>query len=57
MDADDFARKAVDAILAGDRYRTIPWPMGVISAALKIMPRSLFDRLTRRRKQKPRAAA
>jgi short-subunit dehydrogenase len=57
MDADDFARKAVDAILAGVRYRTIPWPMGVISAALKVMPRSLFDRLTRRRKQKPRAAA
>ena len=57
MDADDFARKAVDSILAGVRYRTIPWQMGCVSALLKVMPRWLFDRMTRRRKQKPRALA
>jgi hypothetical protein len=32
MDANDFARKAVDLILAGVRYRTIPWQMGCVSA-------------------------
>ncbi len=57
MDAADFAPRAVDAMLAGVRYRTIPWPMGVVSAVLKLMPRGLFDRLTRRRKQKPRASS
>jgi short-subunit dehydrogenase len=55
MDAADFAPRAVDAIVAGVRYRTIPWQMGVVSAALKWMPRWLFDRVTMRRKQKPRA--
>ena len=43
MDADDFARKAVAAILAGVRYRTIPWQMGCVSALLKVMPRWLFN--------------
>jgi short-subunit dehydrogenase len=57
MDAADFASRAVDAMLAGVRYRTIPWQMGVVSTVLKFMPRALFDRLTRRRKQKPRATA
>jgi short-subunit dehydrogenase len=55
MDAADFATRAVDSMLAGVRYRTIPWQMGVVSAVLKWMPRWLFDRVTMRRKQKPRA--
>ena len=57
MDAADFAPRAVDAMLAGVRYRTIPWQMGVVSIVLKWMPRWLFDRVTMRRKQKPRATA
>lgn len=57
MDAADFAPRAADAMLAGTRYRTIPWQMGVVTTVLKWMPRWLFDRLTKRRKQKPRAAA
>lgn len=57
MDAADFAPRAVDAMLAGVRYRTIPWQMGVVSGVLKWMPRWLFDRVTMRRKQKPRATA
>lgn len=57
MDAADFAPRAADAMLAGVRYRTIPWQMGVVTTVLKWMPRWLFDRLTRKRKQKPRAAA
>ena len=55
MDADAFAQRAADAIVAGVRYRTIPWQMGCVSALLKLMPRSLFDRIMSNRKQKPRA--
>ena len=55
MEAADFAPRAADAIEAGVRYRTIPWQMGVVGVVLKWLPRWLFDRLTRRRKQKPRA--
>ena len=57
MDADQFARRAADAIIAGVRYRTIPWQMGVVAGILKLLPRALFDRVVARRKQKPRAAA
>lgn len=57
MDAPDFARKAADAMLAGVRYRTIPWQMGWVAGLLRLTPRWLFDRATRRRKQKPRAVA
>jgi short-subunit dehydrogenase len=57
MDAADFAPRAADAIVAGVRYRTIPWQMGVVSGLLRVLPRALFDRLVANRKQKPRAAA
>jgi short-subunit dehydrogenase len=55
MDVDAFAQRAADAVIAGVRYRTIPWQMGWVSALLKLMPRSLFDRIMVNRKQKPRA--
>lgn len=57
MDVDAFAQRAADAMIAGVRYRTIPWQMGVVTALLRAMPRWLFDRLMARRKQKPRAGA
>jgi short-subunit dehydrogenase len=55
MEAADFAPRAADAILAGVRYRTIPWQMGVVAALLRLTPRWLFDLAFARRKQKPRA--
>ena len=55
MNVDVFAQRAADAIITGVRYRTIPWQMGWIGALLKLMPRSLFDRIMSNRKQKPRA--
>ncbi len=55
MDVDAFARRAADAILAGARYRTIPWQMAGVTALLKLMPRWLFDSIMASRKQKPRA--
>lgn len=57
MDAADFAPRAADAIVAGARYRTIPWQMGAVAVLLRLLPRWLFDRATARRKQKPRAVA
>ncbi len=57
MDVDAFAEQAADAIIAGVRYRTIPWQMGWITALLRLMPRWLFDRVLANRKQKPRAGA
>ena len=54
MDVDAFAQRAADAIVAGVRYRTIPWQMGCVGALLKLMPRALFDRIMSNRKQKPR---
>jgi NAD(P)-dependent dehydrogenase (short-subunit alcohol dehydrogenase family) len=57
MDADAFARRAADAIVAGARYRTIPWQMGWITTLLRWMPRWLFDQIMATRKQKPRASA
>ena len=55
MNVDAFAHSAADAIIAGARYRTIPWQMGWVTALLKVMPRWLFDRIMAGRKQKPRA--
>ena len=55
MKVDAFAQRAADAIIAGVRYRTIPWQMGWVTALLKLMPRALFDRIMANRKQKPRA--
>ena len=55
MNVDAFAERAADAIIAGVRYRTIPWQMGWITMLLRLMPRWLFDRLVANRKQKPRA--
>lgn len=57
MDADAFAERAADAILAGVRYRTIPWQMGWVTALLRLMPRAVFDRLMANRKQKPRTGS
>lgn len=56
MDVEAFARRAADAIVAGVRYRTIPWQMGWVTALLKLMPGWLFDRIMAGRKQKPRAS-
>jgi short-subunit dehydrogenase len=57
MDVADFAPRAADAIVAGARYRTIPWQMGVVTALMRLVPRWLFDRLVANRRQKPRATA
>ena len=57
MNADAFARRAVDAILAQTSYAVIPWQMAVVAKLLRVLPNWAFDRLFARRKQKPRSTA
>jgi hypothetical protein len=54
MKSDVFAERAVRAIEAGDRWRVIPWQMGIVVQLLRVMPNALFDRLLARRARKPR---
>jgi len=54
MKSDVFAERAVRAIEAGDRWRVIPWQMGLVVQLLRVMPNALFDRLLARRARKPR---
>jgi NAD(P)-dependent dehydrogenase (short-subunit alcohol dehydrogenase family) len=54
MDADVFARKAIEKIAGGARFTVIPWQMGVVAAVLHVLPRGLYDALFRRAPRKPR---
>ena len=55
LEADEFARRAVRAILAKTTYRTIPWQMGLVAKLLRILPNCVFDRAVTGRGEKPRA--
>jgi short-subunit dehydrogenase len=57
ISAEEFARRAVQAILRRDRYRTIPWQMGLASALLRSLPRPLYDRVFEKAPRKPRPDA
>lgn len=54
MEPEDFARQAVEAMLAGATYRVIPWQMGVVARLLRLLPNRLFDRAFGNRPYKPR---
>jgi len=54
MEPADFARQAVDAMLAGVSYRVIPWQMGIVAGLLRLLPNALFDRAFGNRPYKPR---
>lgn len=54
MQPDDFAERAFRAIAAGTSYRVIPWPMGVVAKAMRLLPNPLFDRLFAGRGRKRR---
>ena len=43
MPADQFARRAADAIVAGRSYTVIPWQMRGVSWLLRLLPNWLFD--------------
>jgi short-subunit dehydrogenase len=54
MAPEAFAERAFDAIAAGRSYRVIPWPMGVLAKALRLLPNAWYDRLLAGRGRKPR---
>ena len=45
MSPQAFAFQAIAAINRGVRFKVIPWPMGVVFAVLRALPRSWFDAL------------
>ena len=49
-----FADRAFKAIESGASYRVIPWQMGVVARALRVLPNALFDRLFAGRPRKRR---
>ncbi len=57
MPAEAFAERAFAAIAAGDSYRVIPWQMGVVAKAMRLLPNALFDKLFAGRGRKPRRGA
>jgi short-subunit dehydrogenase len=54
MAPEAFAESAFAAIAAGRSYRVIPWPMGVVAKALRLLPNAWYDRLLAGRGRKPR---
>lgn len=54
MQADVFADKAFNTITAGDSYRVIPWQMGVVAKALRLLPNWLYDKVLSGRPRKKR---
>lgn len=54
MQPDEFARQALRAIDSGTSFRVIPWPMGVVASALRLLPDALLDRLLKGRPRKHR---
>lgn len=54
MQPADFADKAFAAIRAGSSYQVIPWQMGVVAKAMRILPNGVFDRVFAGRPRKLR---
>ncbi|HEY3178254.1 MAG TPA: SDR family oxidoreductase [Casimicrobiaceae bacterium] len=54
MPADVAARRIARAIERKKRFYVLPWQMGLVGRALKIVPRPLYDRLLAHRPHKPR---
>ena len=54
MPAAQFARRAVDAILARQRRIVIPWQMGWVARLLRILPAASYDYLFAGSPRKPR---
>lgn len=54
MQPPEFAAQAFDAIARGASYRVIPWQMGWVAKALRLLPNSLYDKLLAGRPRKHR---
>jgi short-subunit dehydrogenase len=54
MQPENFADKAFNAIAAGTSYQVIPWQMGWVAKAMRVLPNVLFDKLLSGRPRKHR---
>ncbi|MBK7900208.1 MAG: SDR family oxidoreductase [Azonexus sp.] len=54
LPADEAARRFIRAIDRGVSYTVIPWQMGLVAKALRLMPNWLYDRLFTNAPRKPR---
>ena len=54
LSATDFADRALRAIERGDRWRVIPWQMGIVVHLLRLLPNAVFDRVLSGRPRKRR---
>ena len=50
------ARRIAHAIARRRRFYVLPWPMALVGAALRLLPRSLYDKAFARAPRKPRQA-
>lgn len=57
MDVDRFAAKTVRAIDRRVRFAVFPWPMRIVAAVLRLLPRVLYDALFEKAPRKPRQAS
>ena len=57
MDADRFAAKAARAIERKVRFAIFPWPMRIVAAVLRLLPRFLYDAVFEKAPRKPRQPA
>lgn len=55
LEPEEFAQRAIKAIMSRVSYRTVPWQMGVVSKLLRILPNRVFDAVFAGRGEKPRA--
>lgn len=54
LGADEAARRFLKAIDAGTSYTVVPWQMGLVAKALRLLPDTLFDHAFASAKRKPR---
>jgi hypothetical protein len=54
LQADVFAARAARAIARGASYRVIPWQMGLVAKAMRLLPNAVFDKLFEGRGRKKR---
>ncbi|MFA5824921.1 MAG: SDR family oxidoreductase [Gallionellaceae bacterium] len=54
LDADDAARRMARVIERGCSFTVIPWQMGLVGRAMKLLPNWLYDAILKRAPYKPR---
>lgn len=54
MDADVFAKKAVDAVTRKKRFVIIPWQMSLVAKIMRLIPPCLWDFFTKNAPRKPK---